>query len=112
MHLTKLLTISGPYSIFLRMHCECSNSNYKDKINKQCQFTLDPNILSLGLINLLTDGEQLDRLSSLSPEEMLLRWVNYHLENAGTKTISNFSEDIKVPFQHRHTPTHNNNTRA
>ncbi|XP_041809982.1 plastin-1 [Chelmon rostratus] len=48
-----------------------------------------------GLISLLTDGERLDHLLSLSPEEMLLRWVNYHLEKAGTKTISNFSEDIK-----------------
>lgn len=48
-----------------------------------------------GLICLLTDGEQLDRLMSLSPEELLLRWVNYHLRNAGTQTISNFSDDIK-----------------
>uniref|UniRef100_A0A8C6V4Q7 Plastin 1 (I isoform) n=1 Tax=Neogobius melanostomus TaxID=47308 RepID=A0A8C6V4Q7_9GOBI len=48
-----------------------------------------------GLICLLRDGEQLDHLMSLSPEELLLRWVNYHLRNAGTQTISNFSEDIK-----------------
>uniref|UniRef100_A0A673C8S7 Plastin 1 (I isoform) n=1 Tax=Sphaeramia orbicularis TaxID=375764 RepID=A0A673C8S7_9TELE len=48
-----------------------------------------------GLIALLADGEQLDHLMSLSPEELLLRWVNYHLRNAGTKTISNFSDDIK-----------------
>ncbi|XP_070776264.1 plastin-1 [Enoplosus armatus] len=48
-----------------------------------------------GLISLLTDGENVDRLISLSPEDMLLRWVNHHLSNAGTKTISNFSEDIK-----------------
>lgn len=32
----------------------------------------------------------------LSPEELLLRWVNYHLTNAGWRTISNFSQDIKV----------------
>ncbi|XP_076604420.1 plastin-1 [Chaetodon auriga] len=48
-----------------------------------------------GLINLLIDGEHLDRLLALSPEEMLLRWVNHHLQNAGTATISNFSQDIK-----------------
>uniref|UniRef100_A0A671W033 Plastin 1 (I isoform) n=1 Tax=Sparus aurata TaxID=8175 RepID=A0A671W033_SPAAU len=48
-----------------------------------------------GLIGLLSDGEQLERLLSLSPEEMLLRWVNHHLQNAGTSTISNFSDDIK-----------------
>uniref|UniRef100_A0A8C5N9P8 Plastin-1-like n=1 Tax=Gouania willdenowi TaxID=441366 RepID=A0A8C5N9P8_GOUWI len=47
------------------------------------------------LISLLSEGEQLDHLMSLSPEELLLRWVNYHLHNAGTTTISNFSEDIK-----------------
>ncbi|KAM4542824.1 plastin-1-like [Odontesthes bonariensis] len=48
-----------------------------------------------GLIWLLKDGEQLDQLFSLSHEELLLRWVNYHLRNAGTKTISNFGDDIK-----------------
>lgn len=32
---------------------------------------------------------------SMSPEELLLRWVNYHLQNAGTGPIKNFSEDIK-----------------
>lgn len=59
--------------------------------------------MCLGLISLLTDGESLDSLMSLSPEELLLRWVNYHLQNAGTQTISNFSEDIKVPLQSMHT---------
>lgn len=33
----------------------------------------------------------------LSPEELLLRWANYHLENAGWHKINNFSSDIKVP---------------
>ncbi|XP_042245148.1 plastin-1-like [Thunnus maccoyii] len=47
-----------------------------------------------GLIGLMTDGEQLDHLMSRSPEELLLRWVNHHLHNAGTETIGNFSEDI------------------
>lgn len=65
--------------------------------------------VSLGLIILLRDGESLEHLLSLSPEELLLRWVNYHLQNAGTKTISNFSEDIKVPFRtHTHSHAHNN----
>ncbi|TNN78295.1 Plastin-1 [Liparis tanakae] len=48
-----------------------------------------------GLIGLLTDSENRDDLKSLSPEDRLLRWVNQHLRNAGTSTISNFSEDIK-----------------
>ncbi|CAL8285456.1 unnamed protein product [Lota lota] len=48
-----------------------------------------------GLIGLLAEGEALDHLLSISPEELLLRWVNTHLHNAGTKSIRNFSEDIK-----------------
>ncbi|CAL8300952.1 unnamed protein product [Boreogadus saida] len=47
------------------------------------------------LIGLLGEGEDLDHLLSISPEELLLRWVNTHLTNAGTQTIRNFSEDIK-----------------
>ncbi|CAL8273478.1 unnamed protein product [Merluccius merluccius] len=47
------------------------------------------------LISLLAEGEDLDHLLSISPEELLLRWVNLHLKNAGTQPISNFSEDIK-----------------
>lgn len=48
------------------------------------------------LIALLKEGEELEELMKLSPEELLLRWVNYHLTNAGWRTISNFSQDIKV----------------
>ncbi|XP_064313749.1 plastin-1 [Phalacrocorax carbo] len=47
------------------------------------------------LITLLNEGEELDQLMKLSPEELLLRWVNYHLANAGWQKISNFSQDIK-----------------
>uniref|UniRef100_A0A8I3W0M4 Plastin 1 n=2 Tax=Boreoeutheria TaxID=1437010 RepID=A0A8I3W0M4_CALJA len=47
------------------------------------------------LIALLNEGEELEELMKLSPEELLLRWVNYHLTNAGWHTISNFSQDIK-----------------
>ena len=48
------------------------------------------------LIALLKEGEDLEELMRLSPEELLLQWVNYHLTNAGWPTISNFSHDIKV----------------
>uniref|UniRef100_A0A8C3V3L9 Plastin 1 n=1 Tax=Catharus ustulatus TaxID=91951 RepID=A0A8C3V3L9_CATUS len=48
------------------------------------------------LIALLNEGEELDELMKLSPEDLLLRWVNYHLANAGWQKISNFSQDIKV----------------
>lgn len=47
------------------------------------------------LAALLRDGETLEDLMKLSPEELLLRWANYHLENAGQPKINNFSSDIK-----------------
>uniref|UniRef100_A0A8C9VG27 Plastin-3 n=1 Tax=Scleropages formosus TaxID=113540 RepID=A0A8C9VG27_SCLFO len=48
------------------------------------------------LAALLREGETLEDLMKLSPEELLLRWANFHLENAGYKKINNFSSDIKV----------------
>jgi len=51
----------------------------------------NPNIAAL-----LREGESLNDLMSLSPEDLLLRWVNYHLEKAGSdRRIKNFSNDIK-----------------
>ncbi|KAJ1090526.1 hypothetical protein NDU88_003658 [Pleurodeles waltl] len=47
------------------------------------------------LIALLSEGEELDHLMTLSPEDLLLRWVNYHLENAEWQKINNFNHDIK-----------------
>nr|CAB3263404.1 plastin-2-like [Phallusia mammillata] len=54
------------------------------------------------LFALAHDGETLEDLQNLSPEELLLRWVNYHLANsegyqeaAKGKKITNFSGDIK-----------------
>uniref|UniRef100_A0A8C9TWI8 Plastin-3 n=1 Tax=Scleropages formosus TaxID=113540 RepID=A0A8C9TWI8_SCLFO len=47
------------------------------------------------LAALLREGETLEDLMKLSPEELLLRWVNFHLENAGWSKINNFSSDIK-----------------
>ncbi|KAI3356307.1 hypothetical protein L3Q82_017195, partial [Scortum barcoo] len=45
--------------------------------------------------SLLRDGESLEDLMKLSPEELLLRWANYHLEESGYGKINNFSSDIK-----------------
>lgn len=36
-----------------------------------------------GLATLLQDGEKIEELIKLSPEAILLRWVNYHLNRAG-----------------------------
>lgn len=47
------------------------------------------------LAALLNEGETLEDLMKLSPEELLLRWANYHLANAGYPSINNFSSDIK-----------------
>jgi len=48
------------------------------------------------LYRLLEDGETIEDLMKLPPEQILLRWVNYHLKNAGSnKRIANFSGDIK-----------------
>jgi len=51
----------------------------------------NPNIAAL-----LEEGETIEDLLKLTPEELLLRWVNYHLRKAGShKRINNFSGDIK-----------------
>jgi plastin-3 len=58
---------------------------------KQISITTVP-----GLINLILEGEDIEDLMKLSPEQLLVRWVNHQLVKAGsTKTIRNFHEDIK-----------------
>uniref|UniRef100_A0A182JXA9 Fimbrin n=1 Tax=Anopheles christyi TaxID=43041 RepID=A0A182JXA9_9DIPT len=48
-----------------------------------------------GLATLLSDGERLEDLMKLSPEAILLRWVNHHLERAGiARRCTNFQSDI------------------
>lgn len=51
--------------------------------------------LCIAIAALLEEGESLEELMKLSPEELLLRWVNFHLKKVGMK-ISNFSADVKV----------------
>jgi len=49
-----------------------------------------------GLANLLQGGEQLESLMKMSPEAILLRWVNHQLERAGAPNrINNFTQDVK-----------------
>ncbi|KAF8737530.1 hypothetical protein HU200_014075 [Digitaria exilis] len=48
------------------------------------------------LVELFDDSKDIDEVLSLSPEKMLLRWMNHHLKKAGyKKTVSNFSSDVK-----------------
>lgn len=49
-----------------------------------------------GLVQLVSPGEDMSHLLHLSPEAILLRWCNYHLERAGTtRRITNFTSDVK-----------------
>ena len=46
---------------------------------------------------LLEEGETLQDLLALSPEQILLRWFNYQLGKAGhPRRVANFTSDIKV----------------
>jgi len=48
------------------------------------------------LYRLLEEGEDLKAFLKLPPEKILIRWVNYHLKNAGSeRRINNFGGDIK-----------------
>jgi len=48
------------------------------------------------LYRLLEEGEDLKAFLKLPPEKILIRWVNYHLKNAGTdRRIANFGKDIQ-----------------
>jgi len=48
------------------------------------------------LYRLLEEGETLEDLMGLGAEQILLRWFNYHLREAGSdRRVNNFSGDIK-----------------
>jgi plastin-1 len=48
------------------------------------------------LVLLLEEGEDLDALLKLPPEEILLRWFNYHLKNANHhRRVHNFGKDLQ-----------------
>lgn len=48
------------------------------------------------LIRLLEDGEDINDLLKLPPDQLLLRWINYHLKQAGhNKKVTNWSGDVK-----------------
>lgn len=48
------------------------------------------------LMRLLLDGETLEEFMKLPPDQILLRWMNYHLKAAGhPKKVTNFSTDVQ-----------------
>ena len=47
-----------------------------------------------GINSLMGDDETMEDINSLSPEDLLLRWFNYHLEKTGcNRRVNNFSDD-------------------
>jgi plastin-1 len=42
--------------------------------------------------------EDIQSFSSLLPEDILLRWFNFHLKEAKKNQIANFTGDLKVSF--------------
>jgi len=56
-----------------------------------------------GLLSLLGEGENIEDLLKLSPEQLLTKWVNYQLEKAGVETrVNNFGNDIKDSVAYTH----------
>jgi hypothetical protein len=47
------------------------------------------------IFRLLKDGEELADLMKLPPEEILKRWLNYHLAKAGQEPVNNLGKDLK-----------------
>lgn len=49
------------------------------------------------LARLLEPDETLEHFKNQPPEDILLRWFNFHLKNANhDRRVHNFSEDVKV----------------
>lgn len=61
------------------------------------QLLADVNLKSTPqLVELVEDSQEMEELMSLSPEKILLRWMNFQLKKGGfQRTVTNFSSDIK-----------------
>ncbi|XP_047059475.1 fimbrin-2-like [Lolium rigidum] len=61
------------------------------------QLLADVNLKSTPqLVELVEDSEEMEELMSLSPEKILLRWMNFQLKKGGfQRTVTNFSSDTK-----------------
>ncbi|GAU25087.1 hypothetical protein TSUD_257810, partial [Trifolium subterraneum] len=48
------------------------------------------------LVEIVDDNQDIEELLNLSPEKVLLKWMNFHLQRGGyQKTVKNFSTDLK-----------------
>jgi hypothetical protein len=81
---------------------------YEDKICTACPLTVLDFLCQKVMDNinenrfpeltyLIQDGEDVNSFSLISPEDILLRWINYHLRKAGSCRIAkNFTTDLAV----------------
>lgn len=46
------------------------------------------------IYRLLNEGEELSELNKLQPDQLLIRWMNFHLKNAGSEPIKNLGKDL------------------
>lgn len=52
------------------------------------------------LVLLAKEGEDPALIATLSPEDLLLRWINHHLEKSGSdRRVANFGSDFQVFHQ-------------
>ncbi|OEL12528.1 Fimbrin-5 [Dichanthelium oligosanthes] len=77
--------------------CTVVNIGTQDLVEGRIQLLADLNLKKTPqLVELFDDSKDIDEVLSLSPEKMLLRWMNHHLKKAGyKKTVNNFSTDVK-----------------
>lgn len=48
------------------------------------------------IMRLANEGEELKDLMKLSAENILIRWINFHLKNSGqTRRVANLGNDLK-----------------
>uniref|UniRef100_A0AC35TZE1 Calponin-homology (CH) domain-containing protein n=1 Tax=Rhabditophanes sp. KR3021 TaxID=114890 RepID=A0AC35TZE1_9BILA len=56
-----------------------------------------------GLLRILDKDENVESLRKMSPEDILVKWVNYHLEKAGCgKKLGNFTNDVQDSVIYTH----------
>ncbi|XP_024976606.1 fimbrin-1-like isoform X2 [Cynara cardunculus var. scolymus] len=77
--------------------CTVVNVGCQDLAEGRIQLLADLNLRKTPqLLELVEDDEDVEELIALSPEKVLLKWMNFHLKKAGyTKTVTNFSTDLK-----------------
>ncbi|KAF3774581.1 hypothetical protein EJ110_NYTH49278 [Nymphaea thermarum] len=78
--------------------CTVVNIGTQDLVEGRIQLLADLNLRKTPqLVELVDDSKDVEELMGLSPEKILLRWMNFHLKKAGyKKNITNFSSDVKL----------------